>query len=100
MSHLLIDLFLTLGVLAAWLAAAGFACMRAPLDRLHCVAFVNATTGAAVLLAALFTDGPTIRVFKILLIVGIGLLAGAATSHATGRGLLLRGTLEPEGRER
>jgi hypothetical protein len=49
-----------------------------------------------VLLAAALTEGPTTRVFKILLIVGLSLLAGAATSHATGRALLLRGTLEPE----
>ena len=96
MTKLLIDLLLALGVLAAWLACAGFARMRTPLDRMHCVAFVNAATGICVLLAAALTEGPTTRVFKILLIVGLSLLAGAATSHATGRALLLRGTLEPE----
>ena len=52
----------------------------------------------AVLVAALLAEGPTPRVFKILLIIGISLLAGAAMSHATGRALLLRGTLEPEER--
>ncbi len=96
MTKLAIDGLLVLAVLAACLASAGFARLRAPLDRLHCVAFVNATSGIAVLLAALLAEGPTTRVFKILLIVGIGLLAGAAMSHATGRALLLRGTLEPE----
>ena len=90
------EILLGLGVLAAWLGCAGFARMRSPLDRMHCVAFVNAASGACVLLAAALTEGPTTRVFKILLIVGIGLLAGAAMSHATGRALLLRGTLEPE----
>ena len=90
------EILLGLGVLAAWLGCAGFARMRSPLDRMHCVAFVNATSGVCVLLAAALTEGPTTRVFKILLIVGIGLLAGAAMSHATGRALLLRGTLEPE----
>ena len=90
------EILLGLGVLAAWLGCAGFARMRSPFDRMHCVAFVNATSGVCVLLAAALTEGPTTRVFKILLIVGIGLLAGAAMSHATGRALLLRGTLEPE----
>ena len=90
------EILLGLGVLAAWLGCAGFARMRSPLDRMHCVAFVNATSGVCVLLAAALTEGPTTRVFKILLIVGIGLLAGAAMSQATGRALLLRGTLEPE----
>jgi multicomponent Na+:H+ antiporter subunit G len=93
---LIVDALLVVGVLAAWLGCAGFARMRAPLDRMHCVAFVNATSGVCVLLAAALTEGPTTRVFKILLIVGISLLAGAAMSHATGRALLLRGTLEPE----
>ena len=90
------EILLGLGVLASWLGCAGFARMRSPLDRMHCVAFVNAISGVCVLLAAALTEGPTTRVFKILLIVGIGLLAGAAMSHATGRALLLRGTLEPE----
>ncbi len=93
---LAVDILLGLAVLAAWLGCAGFVRMRSPLDRIHCVAFVNATSGVCVLLAAVLTEGPTTRVFKILLIVGIGLLAGAAMSHATGRALLLRGTLEPE----
>jgi multicomponent Na+:H+ antiporter subunit G len=99
-TKLAIDSLLVLAVLAAWLASAGFARLRAPLDRMHCVAFVNATSGVAVLVAALLAEGPTTRVFKILLIVGIGLLAGAAMSHATGRALLLRGTLEPEESQR
>jgi multicomponent Na+:H+ antiporter subunit G len=93
---LAVDLLLALSVLAAWLGCAGFARLRAPLDRMHCVAFVNATSGVCVLLAALLAEGPTTRVFKILLIVGVGLLDGAAMSHATGRALLLRGTLEPD----
>ena len=93
---IVIDAFLVLAVFAVWLGCAGFARMRAPLDRIHAVAFVNATSGVCVLIAALLTEGLTTRVLKILLIVGIGLLAGAAMSHATGRALLLRGTLEPE----
>ena len=93
---LVVEVLLAVGVLAAWLACFGFARMRSPLDRLHCVAFVNVTSGVCVLLAAALTEGPTTRVFKILLIVGVTLGGGAAMSHATGRALLLRGTLEPE----
>ncbi len=96
MTELAIEVLLGLGVLAAWLGCAGFARMRAPLDRMHCVAFVNATSGVCVLLAALITEGLTTRVLKILLILGISLLGGAAMSHATGRALLLRGTVDPE----
>lgn len=92
MTGLVIDALLAIAVLAAWLGCAGFARLRAPLDRLHCVAFVNATAGAALTAAAFVADGPSIRAFKILLVAGISLLAGAALSHASGRALLLRGS--------
>ena len=90
MKAIAIDGLLALLVLAAWLGAAGFARLRTPLDRLHCATFVNAACGTALLLAALLADGLSDRVLKILLIVGASLLAGAATSHAIGRALLLR----------
>lgn len=79
-------------VLAAWLGCAGFARLRAPLDRIHCVAFVNAMCGTALILAAFLSDGVSVRACKILLVVGVNLLAGAAMSHAVGRALLLRGS--------
>jgi len=85
-------------LLAAWLGAAGFARLRAPLDRLHCVTFVNVAGGGALFVAALLSDGLSIRVCKILLLVVVVLLAGAALSHATGRALVLRGSV-PEARQ-
>jgi multicomponent Na+:H+ antiporter subunit G len=80
-------------LLAAWLGAAGFARLRAPLDRLHCVTFVNVAGGGALFVAALLSDGLSIRVCKILLMVIGALIAGAALSHATGRALVLRGSV-------
>ena len=90
-----IDGLLLLAVLMAWLGCLGFARLRTPLDRLHCVAFVNATTGVAVLLAAWLEDGASIRCCKVLLIIGIALVSGGAMSHATGRAVLQRGAGPP-----
>lgn len=90
MTALAIDVLLVVTVLAAWLGCAGFARLRTPLDRMHCVAFVNATSGLALTIAAFVADGLSARALKILLIAGLGLLAGAAMSHAIGRSLLLR----------
>jgi multicomponent Na+:H+ antiporter subunit G len=84
-------------VLAAWLGCAGFARLRTPFDRIHCVAFVNATSGTALVLAAFLSDGASDRAWKILLVVGVNLLAGAAMSHAVGRALLLRGSRRKTG---
>ena len=95
MTRLAIDALLVVIVLCAWLGCAGFARLRAPLDRLHCVAFVNATAGVALVVLALAADGPSVRALKILLIVCINLLGGAALSHATGRALTLRGGPDP-----
>ncbi|WP_428485700.1 monovalent cation/H(+) antiporter subunit G [Rhodopila sp.] len=79
-------------VLAVWLGCVGFMRLRSPLDRMHCVAFVNTTAGTALVLAAFLSDGISVRALKILLIIGISLLAGAAMSHAVGRALVLRGS--------
>ncbi|MDQ2802717.1 MAG: monovalent cation/H(+) antiporter subunit G [Pseudomonadota bacterium] len=92
MTRLVIDVLLAIVVLAAWLGCVGFARLRSALDRIHCVAFVNATSGAALTVAAFVADGLSVRALKILLIVGLSLLTGAAMSHATGRALLLRGS--------
>lgn len=93
MTRVVIDILLAVMVLAAWLGCAGFARLRAPLDRMHCVTFVNATSGTALVVAAFVADGPSNRAFLILLVAAISLLAGAAMSHATGRALLLRGSV-------
>lgn len=84
------DVLLALLVASAWLGAAGFVRLRAPLDRLHCATFVNATCGPALLAAALLADGLTGRVLKILLLVLLNLLTGAALSAASGRAILHR----------
>lgn len=85
-----IDALLVIAVLGAWLGCAGFARLRDPFDRLHCVAFVNVVSGGAITLAAFASDGVSVRVGKLLLAVGVSLLAGAATSHAIGRALTIR----------
>lgn len=86
------DLLLALLVFAAWLGAISFARLRDPLDRIHCVTFVNAVCGLLLLMAAALTDGPSDRLLKILLMVGANLVTGAAISHVTGRAILQRGT--------
>jgi multicomponent Na+:H+ antiporter subunit G len=86
------DLLLACMVCAAWLGALGFARLRDPLDRLHCVTFVNAVCGCLLLLAAILTAGPSDRFLKILLMVGANLVSGAAISHITARAVLQRGT--------
>lgn len=89
--RLAIDLLLAAVVLGAWIGCAGFARLRSPFDRMHCVAFVNTVSGSALTIAAFLADGASIRACKILLITVVSLLAGAAMSHVTGRALLLRG---------
>ena len=96
MSRVAIEILLAILVLAAWLGCVGFARLRAPLDRMHCVAFVNATSGSALTIAAFVSDGVSDRALKVLLITGLSLLTGAAMSHATGRALLLRGSVAQE----
>jgi multicomponent Na+:H+ antiporter subunit G len=57
---------------------------------MHCIAFVNTTAGTALVLAALLSDGISVRACKILLLTAMSLLAGAAMSHAVGRAIVLR----------
>lgn len=85
--------FIALMVAVAWLAAAGFARLRAPLDRLHCVTFVNAGCGSALLAASLVAEGVSNRTGNILLVVALNLLGGSAGSYAVGRALRVRGSL-------
>ena len=87
-----INVLLGIVVLAVWLGCIGFVRLRTPLDRMHCVAFVNTTAGSALVLAAFLSDGASARAGKILLVAGASLLAGAATSHAVGRAIHLRGS--------
>jgi len=90
MTGAVIDALLAMAVLGAWLGCAGFARLRDPLDRLHCVAFVNVVSGGALTMAAFASDGVSVRAGKLLLVVGVSLLASAGTSHAIGRALTIR----------
>lgn len=92
-----LDALLVALVLAAWLGSAGFARLRSPLDRLHCVTFVNAACGAALAASAFVADGWSDRALKVVLLVAAALLSGAACAHAAGRALVLRGSA-PAGR--
>ena len=80
---------LALGVAATWLGAAALLRLR-PLARLHAVSFVNVVGGGAITLAAWLSDGATPRTAKILLVWFVLLLAGALSSHVTGRAIHLR----------
>jgi multicomponent Na+:H+ antiporter subunit G len=90
-----IDALLIVMVLATWLGCAGFARLRGPLDRMHCVTFVAVTAGTALTLAAFLADGVSDRALKILVVTLLCLLSGAVNAHAIGRALLTRGTTEP-----
>ena len=90
MTPAILALFLAIVVAAAWLGCLGFTRLRTPLDRMHCVAFVNVVAGSALSIAAFVADGPSTRAFKILLIAIVSVCGGAALSHATGRALWLR----------
>ena len=86
-----IDVLLGVLVAVTWLGCLGFARLRTPLDLLHCASFVNAAGGMLLAAIAFAADGASDRAFKILLMVAVTLLAGAALSHALGRALLYRG---------
>lgn len=85
-----IDALLALTVALCWLAAAGFARLVSPLDRLHCVTFVAVAGGSTLLVAAFLADGVSARAVKLLLLVALMLWAGAGLTHAMGRALHFR----------
>ena len=93
MTGTVLGFLLALFVACIWLAAIGFLRLRRPLDRLHCVAFVNTTAGLCLVLGAFIADGVSDRAGKILLAVLASLVAGAATSHAIARALAHRGSI-------
>ncbi len=88
-----VALFVGGAVAVAWLAAAGFARLRTPLDRLHCVTLVNGGSGLALIAASLAGDGISNRTGNILFVVALNLVGGAAGSYAVGRTLRVRGSL-------
>lgn len=85
-----VEALLALLVLLAWLGAAGFARLAWPLDRLHCVTFVNIACGALVLVAAGLWGGAADDVIKVAFLLGVLLAGGAAIGHATARAIVRR----------
>lgn len=86
---------LLFSVLFAWLGALAFGRLAAVLDKLHCLAFVNVTAGACIIGAALIADqGLSTRSTKIIVLVTIQLVSGAATVMAAGRAVLTRNEVE------
>lgn len=85
-----VEALLALLVAAAWLGAAGFARLARPLDRLHCVTFVNVTCGSLLLVAVGLWGGSADDVVKVALLLGALLVGGAAIAHATARAIVQR----------
>lgn len=84
------EALLAAAVLAVWLGVAGFARLAWPLDRIHCVTFVNITSGALILAAAGLWGGAADDVIKVAALVGALLVGGAVIAHATARAILQR----------
>jgi monovalent cation/proton antiporter MnhG/PhaG subunit len=77
-------------VLSIWIGCFGFARLSSPYDRLHCATFIAATGGVLAALAAFLADGASDRAWKILLVVVLVLVNGAALSHAVSRAVAWR----------
>lgn len=86
------EALLALLVLTAWLGAAGFARLAWPLDRLHCVTFVNVACGTLTLIAAGLWGGSVDDVIKVAFLITVLLVGGAAIGHATARAIVRRRT--------
>lgn len=85
-----VEALLALLVLMAWLGAAGFARLAWPLDRLHCVTFVNVACGTLTLIAAGVWGGSADDVIKVAFLLVVLLVGGAAIGHATARAIVRR----------
>ncbi len=98
MTNIALSALLAVMAACAWLGCLGFARLRAPLDRLHCVAFVTATSGTALAAAAFVADGVSPRALKMVVILLALLIGGAVQSHAVARAIDYRAAhpREPE----
>jgi multicomponent Na+:H+ antiporter subunit G len=85
-----VEALLALFVLTAWLGAAGFARLVWPLDRLHCVTFVNVACGTLSLVAAGIWGGSADDVIKVAFLLAVLLVGGAGIGHATARAIMRR----------
>lgn len=87
---MIIGIILLLVAVVIWIGCVGFIRLRTPFDRLHCATFVAAAAGPLVVLLAFCADGSSSRAWKIVLLVVLLLVDGAALSHATSRTIDLR----------
>ena len=85
-----VEALLAMFIVTTWIAAGGFARLAWPLDRLHCVTFMNVTCGALILAAAGLWGGSAADVIKVALLLGALLVGGAAVAHATARAITRR----------
>lgn len=86
----MIAAILILATLCTWIGCVGFARLSSAYDRLHCATFIAASAGPLLVLAAFRADGASDRAWKILLLVVLVLVNGAALSHAVGRAVAWR----------
>jgi len=87
-----VETLLALAVAATWLGAVALTRLAWPLDRLHCVTFVNIASGALILLAAALWGGSADEVIKAAILLGTLLVGGAAIGHSTARAIVRRRT--------
>ena len=92
MKAIAVQALLAIAVATVWLACLGFVRLKTAMDRLHCATFVNVVAGFSLTLAVVIQDGATSRSWKTAALLLVTLLVGAATSHAVGRALYLRGS--------
>jgi multisubunit Na+/H+ antiporter MnhG subunit len=86
-----IDILLGVAVLSAYFACWGLWRFPTALGRLHFVAFANIVTGSGVTVALWCQDGVSSRSLKTLALLAVVVIAGAATTHAGGRAIFVRG---------
>lgn len=81
-----VDALLSLAVAGAWAMCWGFFLRRRrAVDSLHYPSVIAAVTGTALVLAALFGEGLTERVGKLVLLEALALVSGLVLSHALAR---------------
>lgn len=87
---LISDILLAAGVAIAWLGCLGLVVLGSVYDRIHCLGFVGAASGALFTLAILVAQGATPLGLKSLAAYLLLLATGAVAVHATARALRLR----------
>lgn len=86
-----VDCLLGVGGFAAWLGVIAFIRLPTPFQKLHAVTFVNIVAAAAIVAAALISDGASSRGLKCLFMLMLVVPIGALLTHVTGRTLHFRG---------